>query len=244
MCNVFGGSANFPHLTACPPGSYVPPSLMLPSSVWFFYCSEPSLLLLPVDFPQLLVGSHHLSPPPLPPNYSITMNQETHSQRLVFGQQKRHWLNCTCYLWPLTWKCSLRLAVLKRIAVHQPFISCLNGMGCRSKGLSYWFKKKSTAIRMAWAICSKKIDCRSNGLSYLQNRQPFELALSITKKHYSAVLVELEWRRGGLVVSVLNFWSRGRWFEPGHCRCVVSLDKNLIPHCLSSPRCISGYQRS
>ena len=35
------------------------------------------------------------------------------------------------------------------------------------------------------------------------------------------------WRRGGLVVSALDFRSRGRWFEPGHCRRAVSLDKNL-----------------
>ena len=35
------------------------------------------------------------------------------------------------------------------------------------------------------------------------------------------------WRRGGLVVSALDFRSRGRWFEPGHCCRVVSLDKKL-----------------
>ena len=35
------------------------------------------------------------------------------------------------------------------------------------------------------------------------------------------------WRRGGLVVSALDFRSRGRWFEPGHCRRVVSQDKKL-----------------
>ena len=34
-------------------------------------------------------------------------------------------------------------------------------------------------------------------------------------------------RRDGLVVSALDFQSRGRWFEPGHCRRVVSLDKKL-----------------
>ena len=37
----------------------------------------------------------------------------------------------------------------------------------------------------------------------------------------------LLWRRSGLVVSALDFRSGGRWFEPGHCRCVVSLDKKL-----------------
>ena len=31
----------------------------------------------------------------------------------------------------------------------------------------------------------------------------------------------------GLVVSALDFWSKGRWFELGHCRRVVSLDKKL-----------------
>ena len=35
------------------------------------------------------------------------------------------------------------------------------------------------------------------------------------------------WRRGGLVVSALDFRSGGRWFEPGHCRRFVSLDKKL-----------------
>ena len=29
------------------------------------------------------------------------------------------------------------------------------------------------------------------------------------------------------VVSALDVQSRGRWFEPGHCRRVVSLDKKL-----------------
>ena len=29
------------------------------------------------------------------------------------------------------------------------------------------------------------------------------------------------------MVSALDFRSRGRWFEPGHCRRVVSLDKKL-----------------
>ena len=32
---------------------------------------------------------------------------------------------------------------------------------------------------------------------------------------------------GGQVVSALDFRSKGRWFEPGHCRRVVSLDKKL-----------------
>ena len=29
------------------------------------------------------------------------------------------------------------------------------------------------------------------------------------------------------MVSALDFRSRGRWFEPDHCRRVVSLDKKL-----------------
>ena len=29
------------------------------------------------------------------------------------------------------------------------------------------------------------------------------------------------------MVSALDFRSRGRWFEPGHCHRVVSLDKKL-----------------
>ena len=35
------------------------------------------------------------------------------------------------------------------------------------------------------------------------------------------------WRRGGLVVSALDFRSGSRWFEPCLCRRVVSLDKKL-----------------
>ena len=40
-------------------------------------------------------------------------------------------------------------------------------------------------------------------------------------------LLALVWRCGGLVVSALDFRSRSRWFEPGHCRRVVSLDKKI-----------------
>ena len=29
------------------------------------------------------------------------------------------------------------------------------------------------------------------------------------------------------MVNALDFRSKGRWFEPGHCRRVVSLDKKL-----------------
>ena len=37
----------------------------------------------------------------------------------------------------------------------------------------------------------------------------------------------MSWRHGGLVVSALDFRSEGRWFKPGLCRRVVSLDKKL-----------------
>ena len=33
------------------------------------------------------------------------------------------------------------------------------------------------------------------------------------------------WRRSGLVVSALDFWSEDRWFKPGLYHSVVSLDK-------------------
>ena len=45
------------------------------------------------------------------------------------------------------------------------------------------------------------------------------------------------------MVSVLDFRSEGRWFEPSLCHRVVSLDKKL--YCLSSSRCINAaVQRS
>ena len=47
------------------------------------------------------------------------------------------------------------------------------------------------------------------------------------------------------VVSALDSRSDGRGFEPSlRCR-VLSLDKKLNPHCVSSvspPRCINGYR--
>ena len=46
------------------------------------------------------------------------------------------------------------------------------------------------------------------------------------------------WRRGGLVVSASYFQPEGRWFEPGRCRCVVSL--NFTLPCLTPPRGING----
>ena len=46
-------------------------------------------------------------------------------------------------------------------------------------------------------------------------------------QHYDRRYTFFHLRRGGLVVGALDFRSRGRWFEPGHCRRVVSLDKKL-----------------
>ena len=44
---------------------------------------------------------------------------------------------------------------------------------------------------------------------------------------YFLVIQLCVWRRCGLVISALDFRSGGRWFEPGLCRRVVSLDKKL-----------------
>ena len=102
------------------------------------------------------------------------------------------WPRPCWYLWPLTRKRSERLAVLKRIAVHKPFIS-------RSNASSYPFikihhpferlelsvRKNSSALRTAQAIRSKKIVSRSNGLRYPFEKihQPFErLELSVRNK--------------------------------------------------------------
>ena len=99
----------------------------------------------------------------------------------------------------LTRKRSERLAVLKRIAVHKPFISRSNGLAYRSNASSYPFikihhpferlklsvQKNSSAVRMAQAIRSKKIVSRSNGLSYPFEKihQAFErLELSVRNK--------------------------------------------------------------
>ena len=41
------------------------------------------------------------------------------------------------------------------------------------------------------------------------------------------IVINPLWRRVGLVVSAWDFQPEGRWFEPGLCRCVVSLDKKL-----------------
>ena len=50
-----------------------------------------------------------------------------------------------------------------------------------------------------------------------------------TEKGYKQRInaVSSVWRHGGQVVSALDFRSKGRWFESGNCRRVVSLDKKL-----------------
>ena len=58
----------------------------------------------------------------------------------------------------------------------------------------------------------------------------------------TALFVTL-WGHSGVVVSVLDLRSEGRWFDASPCHCVVSLDKILCPHCLSSPRFINEYRR-
>ena len=101
-------------------------------------------------------------------------------------------------LWPLTRKRSLRLAVLKRIAVQSPFTSRSNGLRYRSNGWNYPFKKYChpferlelsvqkilPSVRTAPAIRSKNIAIRSNGSSYPFKKycHPFErLELSVQK---------------------------------------------------------------
>ena len=101
-------------------------------------------------------------------------------------------------MWPLTRKRSLRLAVLKRIAVQSPFTSHSNGLRYRSNGWSYPFKKYChpfellelsvqkilPSVRTAGAIRSKNIAIRSNGSSYPFKKycHPFErLELSVQK---------------------------------------------------------------
>ena len=58
------------------------------------------------------------------------------------------------------------------------------------------------------------------------------------------------WRRAGLVVNALYFQSDGRKVGGSVVRGQVGLfiavlfpeTRNSAPHCLSSPRCISGHQ--
>ena len=46
------------------------------------------------------------------------------------------------------------------------------------------------------------------------------------------------------MISVLDFQPEGRWFEPGLCRRVVSLDKlSKETRCLCPPGCINEYRR-
>jgi len=86
-------------------------------------------------------------------------------------------------MWPLTQKRSLRLAVLRRIAVQRPFSSRSNGIGYRSNGSSYPFKKISIRSNST-SYPFKKNSIRSNGSSYpfQKIRQPFErFELSLPK---------------------------------------------------------------
>ena len=109
-----------------------------------------------------------------PMNIFSSYSFEKHQCLSVHINDWPFWINdCTKVqlIVHLTWKCSLWFAVLKRIAVRKPFISCSNGMGCRLNGLSYPFKnkyepferlelsvqKKLGVVRMAGAIHSKKI---------------------------------------------------------------------------------------
>ena len=65
---------------------------------------------------------------------------------------------------PLTQKRSLRLAVLKQIAVRKPFFSRSNELRYRSNGSSYPFKKiKIRSNGSSYPF--KKISIRSNGSS-------------------------------------------------------------------------------
>ena len=68
------------------------------------------------------------------------------------------WQMWACYKCDLTRKRSLRLAVLKRIAVQSPFITF--------ERLELSVQKILSSIRTAWAIRSKNIAIHSNGLSY------------------------------------------------------------------------------
>ena len=138
-------------------------------------------------------------------------------------------------MWPLMWKRSLWFAVLKRIAVRKPFISCSNGMGCRSNGLSYPFKNNYNRLNdlsypfkknwesFEWLELSvqKKLGAVSNGLSYplKKNWEPFErLELYLSKKLW-AVWTGCSWQTAGDM-----FWNRSLqflWkgcFEPWSCQ--------------------------
>ena len=83
------------------------------------------------------------------------------------------------HMWPLTQKRSLRLAVLRRIAVQRPFSSRSNGIGycsnvraIRSKKLASVptvqaiRSKKIASVRTVRAIRSKKFVSRLNSSSY------------------------------------------------------------------------------
>ena len=85
-------------------------------------------------------------------------------------------------LWPLTRKHSERLAVLKLIAVHQPF----ERTGMPFERLKLSVLKNSSSVRTVRAIRSRKLISHSNSSSYPfeKNHQPFEqLKLSIREIH-------------------------------------------------------------
>ena len=173
-----------------------------------------------------------------PMNIFSSYSFEKHQCLSVHINDWPFWINdCTKVqlIVHLTWKCSLWFAVLKRIAVRKPFISCSNGMGSRLNGLSYPFKnkyepferlelsvqKKLGVVRMAGAIHSKKIGSCFEWLelSVQKNWEPFEwLELYLSKKLW-AVRTGCSWRMAGDM-----FWNRSLqflWkgcFEPWSCQ--------------------------
>ena len=50
------------------------------------------------------------------------------------------------------------------------------------------------------------------------------------------------WGRGGVVVSVLDFRSEGRWFDAQSPPPCCFLRQDTLPHIVSPPRCINGYR--
>ena len=57
--------------------------------------------------------------------------------------------------------------------------------------------------------------------------QKYHAVRSLACIIYRYLQLPLLWRCSSLVVSALDFRSGGRWFEPGLCRRVVSIDKKL-----------------
>ena len=54
--------------------------------------------------------------------------------------------------------------------------------------------------------------------------QFYQDVVEVRREFYFSLGGKLVWRRGGVVVSGLDFRCGGRWFEPSLCRPVVSLD--------------------